>query len=389
MWRAAVGTISTRLTRDLYRQYRQYHLVGDTRQMAVGLVVIGLVVSVFSFSDYLLFGATLQFYSLLALRLTLLAATAAVIILMLKAVTRPVQYDLLVLAYGICAVSTCLYIGWTRPDSYMQYTALDVAIVVAIYLFFTCRRMIKTALALLLTAGDLIIMVLLKNHAGPLIWNVTLTSYVLVNLVGLLFALRMEAFRRKRFLSMLDEENMRSELVRMASVDELTGIWNRRKFLELAEKESERYVRYVRPYSLMMIDLDYFKTVNDRFGHISGDAALKQFAGIVREQIRGTDIFGRLGGEEFGIILPETGLAEALVLGERICKALYSTDIKVSADRAVRVTASIGLAEACAAHSTLDDVISVADTALYRAKDKGRNCMEVAESGVSQASLDL
>jgi diguanylate cyclase (GGDEF)-like protein len=389
MWKAAVGTISTRLTRDLYRQYRQYYLVGDTRQMAVGLVVIGLVVAVFSFSDYLLFGATLQFYSLLALRLTLLAATAAVIILLLKAVTRPAQYDLLVLAYGICAVSTCLYIGWTRPDSYMQYTALDVAIVVAIYLFFTCRRIIKTLLALFLTAGDLIIIVLLKDHAGPLIWNVTLASYVLVNFVGILFALRMEAFRRRRFLSMLDEENMRCELVRMASVDELTGIWNRRKFLELAENEAERYVRYVRPYSLMMIDLDYFKTVNDRFGHISGDTALKQFAGIVREQIRSTDIFGRLGGEEFGIILPETGLAEAMVLGERICKALYSTDINVSEGCAVRVTASIGLAEVCAAHSTLDDVISAADTALYRAKDRGRNCMEVAESEVSQASLDL
>jgi diguanylate cyclase (GGDEF)-like protein len=389
MWKAAVDTVSIRLTRDMYRQYRQYYLAADIRQMTIGLAVIGLVVAVFSFSDYLLFGYTPQFYSLLTLRLILLAATAAVILLLSKAVVRPAAYDLVVLAYGICAVSICIYIGWTRPDSYMQYTALDVAIVAAIYLFFTCRRLIKTALALLLTAGDLIIVVVLKENAGPLVWNVTLTSYILVNFLGILFALRIEAFRRRRFLDVIDEDNMRSELVRMASVDELTGIWNRRKFLDLAEKEAERYVRYIRPYSLMMIDLDYFKTVNDRFGHVSGDTALKQFAGIVSGQIRSTDIFGRLGGEEFGIILPETGLAEAMVLGERICKALHSTDINVLDGCAVRVTASIGLAEACAAHSTLDDVISAADTALYRAKDRGRNCIEVAESEVSQASLDM
>jgi diguanylate cyclase (GGDEF)-like protein len=352
-------------------------------------VVIGLVAIVFSYSDYLLFGSTGQFYSLLALRLALLAATAIVIVLLLKVVKRPAAYDLVVLAYGICAVSTCLYIGWTRPDSYMQYTALDVSIVVAIYLFFTCRRIIKTSLALLLTAGDLVIIALVRDQVGPLVWNVTFTSYMLVNMVGILFALRMEAFRRRRFLDILDEDNMRSELVRMASVDELTGIWNRRKFLELAENEAERYVRYTRPYSLMMIDLDYFKAVNDRFGHVSGDIALRQFTGIVRGQIRSTDIFGRLGGEEFGIVLPETGMEEALVLGERICRALQSTDIIVLEGRTVRITASIGLAEACAEYGTLDAVISAADTALYRAKEKGRDCMEAAASGVAQTRLDL
>jgi diguanylate cyclase (GGDEF)-like protein len=389
MWKDAVGTVSTRLTRDLYGQYRQYCLDNDIRQMVIGLVVIGLVAIVFSYSDYLLFGSTGQFYSLLALRLTLLAATAIVIILLLKVVKRPAAYDLVVLAYGICAVSTCLYIGWTRPDSYMQYTALDVSIVVAIYLFFTCRRIIKTSLALLLTAGDLVIIALVRDQVGPLVWNVTFTSYMLVNMVGILFALRMEAFRRRRFLDILDEDNMRSELVRMASVDELTGIWNRRKFLELAENEAERYVRYTRPYSLMMIDLDYFKAVNDRFGHVSGDIALRQFTGIVRGQIRSTDIFGRLGGEEFGIVLPETGMEEALVLGERICRALQSTDIIVLEGRTVRITASIGLAEACAEYGTLDAVISAADTALYRAKEKGRDCMEAAASGVAQTRLDL
>jgi len=389
MLRAAVGTVSTPMSPDMYRQYRQFYLAGDVRQMVVGLAVLALVTVVYSYSDYLLFGLSGQFYSLLALRLILLIATAIVIILLLKAITRPAAYDLVVLAYGVCAICICIYIGWTRPGSYMQYTALDVAIVIAIYLFFTCRRLIKVALALLLTIGDLMIIIMLKDYVGPLVWNVTLTSFIVVNFIGLLFALRIEAFRRRRFLDMLEEQKMRDELVRMASVDELTGIWNRRKFLELAENEAERYVRYLRPYSLMMIDLDYFKTVNDRFGHVSGDNALKQFAGIVSRQIRSIDIFGRLGGEEFGIIMPETGIEEALVLGGRIFKALHSTDINVADGSAVRVTASIGLAQACKAHNSLDEVISAADTALYRAKQKGRDCMEAAENDVSQTQLEI
>jgi diguanylate cyclase (GGDEF)-like protein len=295
----------------------------------------------------------------------------------------------MVLAYGICAVSICIYIGWTRPGSYIQYTALDVAIVMAIYLFFTCRRLIKTALALMLTAGDLIIVSLFREQVGFLVLNITFTSYILVNFIGILVALRIEAFRRSRFLDMLEEEEMRNELMRMASVDELTGIWNRRKFLELAENEAERYIRYHRPYTPMMIDLDFFKTVNDRYGHVSGDAALKQFAEIVRGQIRGIDVFGRLGGEEFGIVLPETGIGEAVVLGQRICGALCNTDIRVSDGRFVKVTASIGLAEAGPAYTTLDEVISAADTALYRAKERGRNCMEVARVEASQAQMSL
>ncbi len=389
MWKAAVGTVAIRLTRDQYRKYRQFYLVTDVRQMVIGLVVIGLVTAVFSYSDYLLFGFAGQFYLLLALRLVLVAATAVVIVFLLKAVTRPAAFDLLVLAYGICVVSICVYIGWTRPGSYAQYVALDVAIVVAIYLFFTCRRLIKTALAILLTGGDLIIIGLLKDPVGPVIWNVILTSYVLANFIGILFALRIEAFRRSRFLDILEEENMRNELTRMASIDDLTGIWNRRKFLELAENEAERYVRYHRPYTLMMLDLDFFKTVNDRFGHLSGDTALRQFAGIVHGQIRGTDVFGRLGGEEFGIVLPETGIQEALVLGERICKALDSTDIHITDGRSVRITASIGLVEACPSYGTLDDVITAADTALYLAKERGRNCMEVATGDAAQSRLDL
>jgi diguanylate cyclase (GGDEF)-like protein len=225
------------------------------------------------------------------------------------------------LIYGLLLIGSCIYIGGILTVSYVYYDVVNLFVLMVIYLFFPVRLSMKIGLAAVLSLGGLLTLGLLPTKSALPVWNVILVSYLVVNVTGLICAFCTEYYRRKQFLDNQDEYNLRAELTRLASVDELTGIWNRRKFLELAEGEADRYLRYTRPFSLMMLDLDEFKAVNDRFGHFSGDFALKQFTGVVSAQIRGVDIFGRLGGEEFGIVLPETGLAEATVLGERICKA--------------------------------------------------------------------
>ncbi len=389
MWSAITNSLYIRLSAALYAKYRQHYLAADVRQTALGIGCVALPIMVFGYSDYLLFGFTQQFYLLLYLRASLLVISALLIILMLTGVKSVAQFDRLMLLYGLLFICFGVYVGVTRPVSYMYYAVVNVAILMAIYLFFPIRLSMKIGLATVLTLGDLLIIGLLKDMANLLIWNVTLVAYLIVNFTGLICALRMEYYRRQQFLDNQAECSLRVELTRLASVDELTGIWNRRKFLELAEGEADRHVRYARPFSLMMLDLDDFKAVNDRFGHVSGDCALKQFTGVVGGQIRGIDILGRLGGEEFGIVLPETSLAEARVLGERICKALREHDIKLGDSSAIRVTVSIGVAEACPGHNSLDDVISMADTALYRAKAKGRDCMVAADYGLAQPLLDL
>lgn len=162
----------------------------------------------------------------------------------------------------------------------------------------------------------------------------------------------------------------------MAIQDDLTGFFNRRHLMELLESEHNRSVRTGSVFSLAMIDLDKFKSINDTFGHQAGDNVLLTFSAIIRSVLRKTDFCGRYGGEEFLVVLPETDLEAAKVFAERIRVCVedsFFPDLKKKS----KITVSIGLAE----HRTTEDIektISRADEALYRAKNKGRNRVEVS-----------
>ena len=158
----------------------------------------------------------------------------------------------------------------------------------------------------------------------------------------------------------------------LASVDGLTGLFNRRHFLELAESEWSRSDRYERPLSLMMIDIDRFKTINDRFGHDVGDRVIAHVADICRDGKRGSDIVARMGGEEFVMLLPETTLESAVLVAERLRRRIADTPLLEPAAR-VALTASIGVAEAGRRTENIAALMKDADEALYRAKNAGRD----------------
>lgn len=163
-----------------------------------------------------------------------------------------------------------------------------------------------------------------------------------------------------------------SEVQRLAVTDALTGIYNRRAFFDRARQEYNRSVRYGHRISVIMLDVDHFKVINDRFGHAAGDEALRTIANLCTSNLRACDILGRYGGEEFTILVPETPLNGALSIAQRLCDQIAA--ISISSERGViRVTASIGVAEMCEETSGLDELIDRADQALYRAKQSGRN----------------
>ncbi|MEQ8248149.1 MAG: sensor domain-containing diguanylate cyclase [Alphaproteobacteria bacterium] len=162
------------------------------------------------------------------------------------------------------------------------------------------------------------------------------------------------------------------ELRKAASMDHLTGAANRRMFLETAQGEFVRARRYGRNLSAIIYDLDHFKLVNDKHGHISGDEALKVFAGVCQDQIREQDYFGRLGGEEFGLLLVETAGEQALTVVNRMLRELSAVSIRAE-DRTFSITASAGVASLRDQDETLGDLMIRADKALYDAKEKGRN----------------
>ncbi len=161
-------------------------------------------------------------------------------------------------------------------------------------------------------------------------------------------------------------------LKEMATTDELTGLYNRRYFMETAESQIKQAIRYQRPFSMMMFDLDHFKRINDTFGHDAGDRVLQAAAKVMQEIFRSVDLIGRIGGEEFAVAMPETDLDMAKKAGERLRDSLMQARVKIR-DESIRFTASIGITHLTSPQTTLAQMLKQADESLYRAKNEGRN----------------
>ncbi len=168
------------------------------------------------------------------------------------------------------------------------------------------------------------------------------------------------------------------QLRRSASVDELTGTWNRRAFLERLAEEHERARRHRKPLSVLMLDLDHFKRVNDGFGHRLGDTVLERVGRLLRTALRAGDFVGRYGGEEFCVVLTETPLAGARVAAERLRRQVAMLSVPTPDGTSIGIGCSIGAAESDPARPEPMDVVEEADRALYRAKAGGRNRVETA-----------
>ena len=170
-----------------------------------------------------------------------------------------------------------------------------------------------------------------------------------------------------------DHKELQQKLEQEAHTDPLTGCANRRRFLELAARELARARRYPEELSVLMLDLDHFKEINDQHGHQAGDRVLQRLVRACQAMLRAEDAVGRLGGEEFAILLPETGSAKALDVAERLCRAVASAEVLLEAGPPLRFTTSIGVATVAPADFNVDAVLGRADRALYEAKSAGRN----------------
>jgi len=172
--------------------------------------------------------------------------------------------------------------------------------------------------------------------------------------------------------AMADKE----KLEKLATFDSLTGLYNRRAILGKLRELINLANRYKEDFSLSMLDIDHFKMVNDRYGHLTGDEVLEEIATLIRRNIRDTDIVGRYGGEEFIIILPKTTLSSSWVVAERLRSIIEKAEMKDSAGNVFAITVSQGLA-GWERDEDAASLISRADEALYKAKEKGRNRVQI------------
>ena len=175
-----------------------------------------------------------------------------------------------------------------------------------------------------------------------------------------------------------ERKALEHRLERQAQTDSLTGLDNRGHFLEMAERELSRVQRHQLPMALAMLDLDHFKAVNDTYGHEVGDRVLKKFAEICRKSLRSIDLMGRIGGEEFAIVFPETSINRALEVVERLREAVATTEIPLDNGLPIQITVSLGLASFDKSDVNIDVLLNRADQALYEAKRTGRNRTVVA-----------
>lgn len=171
----------------------------------------------------------------------------------------------------------------------------------------------------------------------------------------------------------------------LATTDELTGLCNRRHFIMAVRNELERAHRYQKIFSLLMLDIDYFKKINDTYGHGGGDEILRHFAHLIRKSFRQIDIPGRVGGEEFSIILPHTDLDGAYAIAERFRQCIENTPTIYQGNR-IYFTVSIGAASYREYIKSEDEIFRMADNALYKAKSRGRNLVATYNDQSSESS---
>jgi diguanylate cyclase (GGDEF)-like protein len=356
--------------------YRQHFLTADADQTILGMALLTAPMLLFTARDYLVIGHNVTF-GLQALMRIFYVWFSVAVARRLRSAPDARTFDGLLSRWVLGG--SCVVIAGTlsRPPDYVQPLAMWVLVALTAYLVMPNQLGHRMLIALVFGGSPILMLVMGLRTFDAVASNVIWTTIVLTNCVGVVASTHCSRLRRRQFMVRAELERTRDALQVMATTDELTGLLNRRRFLEVAEQELKRSRRYGRPLSIIGLDLDHFKDVNDRLGHAAGDTVLRTLGQVLRDEGRRQDIAGRLGGEEFAIVLPETSIDDAVALSERVRNRLGATRV-VANGAALTVTASFGVAEITSTDGSVEDALGRADQALYRAKRAGRDRVEAA-----------
>lgn len=358
--------------------YRAYYFHSDRKIISFVILAWCVIFAVFLQRDMTVFVGSSELVFVVALRVVFIIYSLRFVITL-----RNDQYDLghfdqLVLVWGICSVTGAVLYYMLRGQFNLVFYLVDLVAVFSYYVGIPNRLTVRVIPPLLYTLYVVVNTITNAALLDRMDFVVIIGVFLLVNFAGFLFSRQYFTLRMKDMVLHQQEANARAELLRLASTDPLTGVYNRRKVLEVAGEAFYRYKRYNRPFALMMIDLDGFKQVNDTYGHQQGDDTLIQFSQLVMATKRLGDTLGRIGGDEFCLVLAESNITAATALAERLISQCMSIEVNRTKAFDVMLSASMGVTEARADDLTLDHILSRADYALYRAKETGRNRWEVA-----------
>ena len=295
----------------------------------------------------------------------------ALIILAIHKTNRVRTFDQLIRGWVVVTMLSLLAVSLSRPANYIT-TVFDIVTILAIYVLSPLKFQQNMGLALSFSLCTLFIYYFVKVGVDPISLNVALAAHFIVHTLGMGAGLQLQSYRRRSFSAFMDERDAKEMVAYLANIDPLTKSLTRRHFFNIAESEFRRFERYRRPFSVLVVDADQFKRINDSYGHHAGDIVLRSLSLVAMEQKRAQDTFGRLGGEEFGLILPETALEQARIVAERIRKVWEQTPANMDG-KMIHSTVSIGVAEADIEDKSFDSVLRRADLMMYKAKLQGRN----------------
>jgi diguanylate cyclase (GGDEF)-like protein len=356
---------------EMEGEYRVFHLKDDLNQSRFYVLIATLSVLGMFGTDVVLY----QHRPDLVLWLLLYRAGFALVsILVMAALWKTVKvrvYDRIMRGWISFVVLFLLLFNFTRPADFLT-TSYDVILPFAIYIMSPLKIFHSLVLAVSFSAGTLYIDFFHKAGIDPATLNMVLVSQLIVHVLGLGSAVQIQSYRRKSFKAYMHERDAKEMVAYLASIDPLTKSMTRHQFFNIAESEFRRFSRYRRQLSVLVLDADHFKNINDSYGHYVGDLVLRSLSLVVLEQKRAQDTYGRLGGEEFGLLLPETKLEQAKVVAERVQQAWAQTPCNVDG-RSIYSTVSIGIAEANDQDTSFEDLLRRADRMMYKAKDAGRN----------------
>ena len=308
---------------------------------------------------------------LLAVRLDVFLLSCVSVFVLMKS-TKPRQHDRAVASYMAAGALINIFINSLTSPDYVAYIGVSIVLLNINYFALFSPLLARTTISYLFSAA--VIAQVYSTHPTGDLGSVVMGMHVLTNLIGTVISAKLYTHRRLSYKAQMEEKELQAELNELANTDPLTGIWNRRKFTAEAILEFDRVKRYRRPLSLLLIDIDHLKTINDEHGHLAGDEAIRYCVNILKTQIREQDILGRLGGDEFGLLLPETQLSEAVTVARRIQEAGRNGSVQLNS-QVDRITFSIGAAELLGHEQDYDDFFGRTDKILYRAKESGRDIL--------------
>ncbi len=362
-------------------RFRHWSHKGTVTQTRLTLLIAISLLVVYIISDYFMLRADSGFLYSLVIR-TLIFIGGLITIAVISITPSPALFDRSIFIFQALACGLLLFIFTVLKTDIVAASLAVVLVAISMYLLMPNRLIVANVLSLTLCTGFFVLAVTIYDLSQLLLLQLAMIMLG-ANLIGGIFCARFHLIKRKEFLELMRERSAREalqeeiakrlklekKLLHQTRTDELTGATNRRYFMQLGEEEINRSHRYGRPMSLLMLDLDHFKEINDKYGHSTGDEALQRFSQLCRSTLRKPDIFGRLGGEEFAIIIPE----ESLLGAEQTAERLRLRVEEAFATTAYRLTVSIGVTELGDEDTNIGDLLRRADSMMYKAKHRGRN----------------